>query len=473
MDNSAEVISPAFTYGVLGFVLTLIILIPFLGIALIRSRRNIKALRDEIKRQNELLAPVNAISELAERERARLDAAKTDADAEDSRLRALRAEYSQKRSIFDRLTHEVRALEDKLDLAELGMYEPKFQYENTAQYTEALTKNRNRQKQMIADETAVHCLTTWTVDGSRRAGQTMSRRAIRMTLRAFNNECEVLIAKVSWRNHDRIEEQIRKSFDTINKLNESNKVIIADEFLILKLQELELAHEEKLLKKQEADELKEERLREREEAKAQRELEAQLRKTEEEESRRKEALERARAELRQANEVEREKLLSKIETLQTKLDEATAEHERALSMAQQTRVGYVYVISNLGSFGESVFKIGMTRRVDPGDRVTELGDASVPFTFDVHAMAFTHDAPKLERELHVALGDYRINKINMRKEFFRVPLDVLKEKFKTLAPNANFNDEIDAQEYFLSLAPKEKEAIVAREEAASELPAEI
>jgi hypothetical protein len=123
---------------------------------------------------------------------------------------------------------------------------------------------------------------------------------------------------------------------------------------------------------------------------------------------------------------ERTRFEAQLEELRGKLQEAEQQGKRALSMAQQTRQGHVYVISNIGSFGEDVFKIGLTRRLEPLDRVRELGDASVPFSFDVHAMIHSDDAPKLEKDLHKVFASNQLNKVNARKEFFRIPLSAIK-----------------------------------------------
>jgi hypothetical protein len=144
--------------------------------------------------------------------------------------------------------------------------------------------------------------------------------------------------------------------------------------------------------------------------------------------------------------------------LEEKLRQAHQAKERAQSMAEQTRVGHVYVISNYGAFGKDVFKIGMTRRVDPLDRVRELGDASVPFPFDVHVLTFTDDAPKLEREIHVALAPYRVNRINDRKEFFRVPQSQLKETLRRKLPNAHFVDSPFSEDLVKTIAIRKEEA---------------
>ncbi|WP_244430837.1 GIY-YIG nuclease family protein [Methylocystis sp. ATCC 49242] len=136
-----------------------------------------------------------------------------------------------------------------------------------------------------------------------------------------------------------------------------------------------------------------------------------------------------------------------IKLLEKQLEEAHAKAERAKAMAEKTRSGYVYIISNIGSFGEGVVKIGLTRRLDPLDRVRELGDASVPFIFDTHAIIYSDDAPLLERMLHAEFEQTRINTQNYRKEFFRASLDEVEVAVKRLAPDAPFFKDIEAQEY--------------------------
>jgi hypothetical protein len=142
--------------------------------------------------------------------------------------------------------------------------------------------------------------------------------------------------------------------------------------------------------------------------------------------------------------------------LQAKYDEAEARNQRALSMAQQTRRGHVYIISNLGSFGEHVYKVGLTRRLEPMDRIKELGDASVPFEFDVHAMIFSDDAPSLEKELHRHFEDSRLNKVNMRKEFFRAPLAEIRNEIEQKGVDVHWTMMAEAREYHESLAISRK-----------------
>lgn len=147
----------------------------------------------------------------------------------------------------------------------------------------------------------------------------------------------------------------------------------------------------------------------------------------------------------------------------TLLDEAEARNQRAMSMAQQTRRGHVYVISNVGSFGENIYKIGLTRRLEPMDRVKELGDASVPFDFDVHAMIYAEDAPALEKELHSHFESHQINKVNPRKEFFKVGIKDIREIVDNRNIEAHWTMKAEAREYFESMAIAKKVGIYPKE----------
>jgi hypothetical protein len=157
--------------------------------------------------------------------------------------------------------------------------------------------------------------------------------------------------------------------------------------------------------------------------------------------------------LANANEEQRKEFEAQLSDLENKLEEAEERGQRALSMAQQTRRGHVYVISNIGSFGENVFKIGMTRRLEPLDRVKELGDASVPFSFDVHAMLYSEDAPALEKELHRRFNRESVNKVNHRKEFFRTSLAEIKQMVEQQnVTEVHWTMKAEAAEYRESLA---------------------
>ncbi len=189
----------------------------------------------------------------------------------------------------------------------------------------------------------------------------------------------------------------------------------------------------------------------RQEAEERRALEAEKKKVEQEESKYNSQIAKLQEQLSSADESELEKLNARILELQAQLAEVAIKKEEITNLANG-KAGNVYVISNLGSFGEDVFKIGMTRRLNPQDRVNELGDASVPFRFDVHSFIFSEDAVSLENKLHTMLNSKRVNKVNLRKEFFRITIEELEALVTEIEPTAEFNKTMLAEEFRQSLS---------------------
>lgn len=358
-------------------------------------------------------------------------------------IETIRASYIEKKAIYDKLLQKVAIYDEEIELAELGFYKPYFDFDTPDDYKEKIARIKAEQKKMISDKTAIVCNTEWTVEGSKAKGRTMTNRGIRMTARAFNNECDSALANVTWNNIQRIEQRIEKAFEAINKLNESNQINISPAYLKLKLKELRLTHEYKEKKQEEKEKQAEIRQQMREEAKLQQEIE----KAQKEEEKFQKLLNKAKADAEKATGAKLDKLQESIELLQDELKEAHSKNERAKSMAEQTKSGHVYVISNVGSFGEDVYKIGMTRRLEPLDRVRELGDASVPFIFDVHAMIYSEDAPALENSLHNVFDNKRVNLVNTRKEFFSVSLDEIEQEAKRVSRDIEFIKTIEAKDY--------------------------
>lgn len=362
--------------------------------------------------------------------------------------RELNEKFINGKSIFKELEKDIKLYQNDLEFVELGIYEPIFDLDTSEKYKERIKQIVTRQKNHIKAGSACVCNTNWTVGNSRKQGEVMTRRYINLTLRAFNGECDSLISKVRWNNVKRFEERIKKAFNAINKLGQSNNTFITDKYLKLKLEELHLVYEFAHKKNQEKEEARAIREEQREEERAQREFEKARKEAEMEEKRFQKALERAKKDLGLVSGEKLDELNSQIAQLEHSLKEANEAKERAISRAQETKSGHVYIISNLGSFGENVYKIGMTRRLEPMDRVKELGDASVPFTFDLHAMIFSENAPELENLLHKEFDDRRINKVNYRKEYFRVSLDeiekVIIDKFDK---EVDFIKVIEAQQF--------------------------
>lgn len=285
-------------------------------------------------------------------------------------------------------------------------------------------------------------------------------------VRAFNGESDSCILKVKWNNVVVMEERIRKAHEAINKLGTTHNIFITQDYLDVKLEELRLTHEleEKLYKEKEEQRRIQEQMREEE--KVQREIEQAKKEAEDEEKRYQKALEKAKVELEKAKGAEVNELNDKIKALETQLQQAHEEKERAISRAQLTKSGHVYVISNIGSFGENIFKIGMTRRLEPFDRIKELGDASVPFGFDVHALVYSENAPELEGKLHDFFERKRVNLINERKEFFNVTIDELEEFARTNGLSITITKLAEAREYRETLALRKQ--LETRESSADE-----
>lgn len=331
-------------------------------------------------------------------------------------FKTLQAAFEDELNRFDKLQAETTVYD-------LAYYAPRYNFESSEVFRLKLENVRNAQKDLIRAKEAAKCLATWTVNGSAAKGRKQVNDTLKLMLFAFNGEADVHIAKVKYNNIFESEKRIQKSFELINKLGESQQCYITTQFFNLKLEELYLAHEYQEKVYEEKEEQRRIREQIREEEIARREIEKALQEAEREENRYEEALRKAREEVEKATGEKQAKYLLQIDLLQRKLEEALANKERAISRAQMTRSGHVYVISNVGSFGEDIYKIGMTRRLDPMDRVRELGDASVPFPFDVHAIIYCEDAPTLENKLHKLFHHRRVNAINERKEFFRVSLD--------------------------------------------------
>ena len=328
-----------------------------------------------------------------------------------------------------------------------GLYTPHYTFMNADEYKARLLEIRAEQKDMVKNTTAVSGNTNWTVNNSESKGRKMVSDMQKLLLRAFNSECDDVIEHVKYNNIEASEKRITSSRDAISKLGSIMDVSIQPKYYRLKIEELHLAFEYAQKKQQEKEEQKEARARMREEAKLAKEIEEERKKLEKEQQHYQNALQRINAQLEAASEADRAAIEEKKAELVAQLNKIDKEFADVDYREANQRAGYVYVISNIGAFGENVYKIGMTRRLDPQDRVDELGDASVPFNFDVHAMIFSNDAPKLEAALHNAFADRKLNFVNQRREFFNVTLDEIKQVVRE-----NYDKSVE----FVELAPAEQ-----------------
>lgn len=310
---------------------------------------------------------------------------------------------------------------------------------------EKLKKARKRVRDMVKQGRAGDCDY---VENHRKT------YAIHFAVDAFNGKVDSALAKVKHDNYGKIKQEIVDAFALVNHNGKPfRNARINQSFLDARKDELKWAVSTHELRQIELAEQREIKQQIREEERARKEIEKAIREAEKEERIIQKALEKARAELASANEEQRKDFEAQLAELEGKLSEAEDRGQRALSMAQQTRRGHVYIISNIGSFGENIFKIGMTRRLEPMDRVKELGDASVPFSFDVHAMIYSEDAPLLEKELHRRFERDSVNKINPRKEFFRTTLAEIKQTVEQQnLSDVHWTMKAEATEYRESLA---------------------
>lgn len=321
-------------------------------------------------------------------------------------------------------------LDETILLQEFGMYSPIYDFANSEMYKDRLDAIRTEQKNMILFKTAATCSANWTVNGSEAQGRVMTNQNIKQILRCFNDECDMLISKVKFNNIAAFFEKIRKSYDALNRMNTKNAVSISHEYLELKIQELQLAYEYVVKKQEEKEEQRRIREQMREEARLQKEIEEARKDIEKEQKHYINALLKLNKQIDSCDELEKEILLEKKAEIEKHLSDLDLAIKDIDCREANKRAGYVYIISNIGSFGENIYKIGMTRRLDPMERVEELGDASVPFKFDVHAMIFSDDAPTLETALHHAFENKKVNMINGRREFFNVTLEEIEEVVK-------------------------------------------
>lgn len=364
-------------------------------------------------------------------------------------------EYARLQGTCVTLRQELSRLEGSLEDTSFGVYKPHYPFDSSEHFREQLDHLRAAKKQSIRSEIATRCLVAWTVEGSREQGERMQKQLAKLMLRAFNGECDAAVANVNWNNALRMEERIRKAFEAINKLGTIVQVVIVPEYFNIALSELRLQFEYQEKKRAEAEEQRRIKEQMRDEERAQRELQRAEREAADDETRYAKALGKALAEASRAKGAELLELNEKVKQLEADLAAAQARHARAISMAQLTRCGYVYVISNIGSFGEDVFKLGMTRRLDPMDRVWELSDASVPFDFDVHGMIYSEDAPALESALHQFFTEHRVNRVNPRKEFFRITIDLIQQFLDERGLQIELTKLAEAREFRESVAVRE------------------
>lgn len=351
------------------------------------------------------------------------------------------------------ISKEIHLLNNELEYIDLGFTKPLFDYDTSEVFKKELLKIKNEQKKLVSSRKAIDAPKKMWLDGSLTKGKQRLKKDINNTLKTFNSDCDTIISKVKYNNLETIESRIKKSFSTLNKLNLDLEIKIKEDYLNLKLKELHLTYgqELKIQEEKEAKRIEKEILRE--EKRLMKELEEKRLSIIKERTHYTNELNNLSHLLEK--DPSNNDILEKIKEFEVKIQEIENSLKDIDYRENNKRAGYVYIISNIGSFGENVFKIGMTRRLDPLDRVRELGDASVPFQFDVHALIFSEDAPSLENAIHKSLEDKKVNMKNSRKEFFNVTIEeiekIVKENF---SKTVEFVYKPEAEQYNQSLLIK-------------------
>ena len=405
-----------------------------------KREQELKDLQQQVlNRENALLGTqqeVNQLHELAERQK-----------------KELASKLLETQEKLDSLTQKEQELDSELAnvqyLDECGFYtdlnQLVFTYGTSQEYKQAIQENLNAQKEMITKNLVCKWGTVWTVEGSTRKGETMMKDTSKMTIRCFNAECNAIIEHMNRTTLEKVNEKIKKSFDQINKLQKTRNMSMDEKYLELKLEQAKLVYEQQLKNKEER-ELEAQR---RAELREQEKLEKEIQKEKDKALKEKQQYLKEMARLAKQKEQTQELLdrIAELEAQVNSIDETIDNLDERGSV--QCKAGWVYVISQPGS--EDV-KIGTTRRLDPHERIKELGSASVPFKFNTHAVLFAEDAFALENKLHKYFNDKRVNKANVRKEFFHVDVKEVAEYVHTnIDAHVEFDFNPINEEYEISI----------------------
>ena len=371
---------------------------------------------------------------------------------------SLDTELAQKRNELAQLNEEIAVANGNLNLQEFGFFERQYSFSDSTKYKDKLDSLRMQQKSMVKNGAAGRIITPMLLDNSKSKGKAMQNQLIKAALRGFNGEADALLVKISVVNVDNKIKALRKVFEQLNKMYARNLIEITYPYLDLKIEELRLAAEYELQKQEEKELLREQREKEREDKKLQAEIKAKRKQLEKDRDHFKNMVAKVTELLKEAKNDEVDELKRQLAEYQDKLSELDEIEEDIDYREGHATAGYVYVISNIGSFGEDVYKIGVTRRLEPLERIRELSSASVPFQFDVHALIFSEEAFALETELHNQLANYKVNKVNGRKEYFKVSFEEIRNILATHKElTVELNEDAEAFEYRQTKAIEDKQ----------------
>ena len=407
----------------------------------IENKSDILAKLEENKNEIDRLDEIEKIIEIRENDARKLEERRCEL------IKAVNTIEEQLNNKKKELEEVKQLIEGEYTLEEVNLNTlPKYDFANSSLCKDELECIREKAKEMVRNNTAVICKTDWTVNGSISKGRKMINDKIKMNLKSFNNGCDYIISSMKYSTYNSSLNKINKLFNDINRLSTTNDIEITKDYLNLKVEELNLAFVYAELKEEEKEEQRRIREQMREEAKRQAELEEKRKTINKEQQHYENELKRA---------LERNRDAELIRKLRERIAELENSKKDVDKLEATVKAGYVYIISNEGSFGENCYKIGTTRRLNPLDRVDELGNASVPFKFTVKSMIFSEDCFELESKLHKIFDSKRVNKVNKRKEFFNVSLDEIIDVVNNqLGLNAEFTLATADREYLESINKK-------------------
>ena len=448
------VINLFFALSFLGIAVPIFLIFPILGIVFtILQYNHDKKLFDKYGLIDELDSKIKNLSEeyTQKNENLKNDYSNKNQDLENLykiKLATLETEYSSLNDKYNTLNNEYNDLCANVILKHYDLSD--YDGLTSEECKNKITLIKMQEKELVKSNDAVIVYSN--------ANKSVINNNLKQILRCFNTECDNILMNLSVKNIDNMRGKISKSFESINKIFKVDGLELDKALLELKLEELNLVYTYELKRQQEIEQQKEIKAQIIEEEKVRRELEQEKKKIEKDQTQFTNEINKLMKYLQKtSNDTEKQLYIDKVKELEEKLKELEKAKQTVLERGANAKAGFVYIISNIGSFGEDVYKIGMTRRLEPMDRVKELSSASVPFEFDVHAMIFSDDAPALENRLHQHFKNQSINKVNPRKEFFHVTLDEIEQVVKE-----NFNSTVEftripiAKEYRQSLLLSEQ-----------------
>ena len=418
------------------------------------GERRISELESEIAGLRAQMTPEMSDAALAKK---RIDELNKEANDLGARVRSLNAAVSELAKTQKEKEALLVTFDDEILVQDFGLYRPRFDFSESSQFKDRLSECRARQREEIKRFNKAASDSNWTVNGSKAEGRKMVRETSRLLMTAYNGQCDEIVRKVKTTNVQKSIDQIRKSAESINRLGRTLGISVPSRYVEMKVEEVQLAYEFAQKKEEEKEALREAREREREAKKLAQEIAQERKRLDKERKQYQTAYDDVMKRLEKAGGEEAQELEKKAEELREKLADVERATQDVDYREANQKAGYVYVISNVGSFGEGVYKIGMTRRLDPMERVSELSDASVPFNFDVHALIFCDDAPALEAALHRAFETKKVNLVNQRREFFRVSLEEIEDVVKrNYDKTVEFHETPDADQFRVSEKMSEK-----------------